>query len=213
MSSGRPFKRANAETREAWLEAAVTALRPRYATHHIPLPDRVRVSVGWPGGRKRKNVIGECWVGEAARDGLVQIFVSPVIDDPVTALAVLCHELVHAAGAHGHRRPFTTYAAAVGLHAPWTATTPGPDLTAALTALTTDLGPFPHAALQPATQERKQTTRMVKCECPGCGYTVRTTLKWLDLGAPICPACQVPMTADGAPADDGPGLTLIAATT
>lgn len=33
-----------------------------------------------------------------------------------------------------------------------------------------------------------QTTRMLKCVCGKCGYTARTTRKWIDLkGAPLCP--------------------------
>jgi hypothetical protein len=29
---------------------------------------------------------------------------------------------------------------------------------------------------------------MIKCACPSCGYTARTTRKWLDAaGAPVCP--------------------------
>jgi hypothetical protein len=36
---------------------------------------------------------------------------------------------------------------------------------------------------------RKQTTRMVKCECATCHYPVRTTRLWIESqGAPHCPA-------------------------
>ena len=42
----------------------------------------------------------------------------------------------------------------------------------------------------------QQSTRMVKVVCAGCGYTARTTRKWLDeAGAPICPCNQEPMEA------------------
>lgn len=34
----------------------------------------------------------------------------------------------------------------------------------------------------------KQGTRLLKCECPECGYNVRVTQKWLDVGNPICPS-------------------------
>ena len=38
------------------------------------------------------------------------------------------------------------------------------------------------------TAPRKQAARMLKCECLGCGYTVRTARKWLETaGAPLCP--------------------------
>ena len=37
-------------------------------------------------------------------------------------------------------------------------------------------------------------TRMVKCQCGDCAYTVRTTRKWLDeLGPPLCPCNSEPM--------------------
>lgn len=37
------------------------------------------------------------------------------------------------------------------------------------------------------TGPKKQSTRMLKVHCPECGYTVRTTQKWLDVGPPLCP--------------------------
>jgi hypothetical protein len=33
----------------------------------------------------------------------------------------------------------------------------------------------------------KPGSRLLKCECPACGYTIRTTQKWLDIGTPTCP--------------------------
>ena len=48
------------------------------------------------------------------------------------------------------------------------------------------------AAPAPTTTEgkprRKQSTRMLKCQCGFCGYVVRTTRTWLDeYGPPLCP--------------------------
>lgn len=37
------------------------------------------------------------------------------------------------------------------------------------------------------TKASKQGTRLLKIECPECGYVVRTTQKWLDVGLPVCP--------------------------
>ena len=36
----------------------------------------------------------------------------------------------------------------------------------------------------------KQGTRMIKLTAACCGYTVRTTRKWLDQGYPLCPHGQ-----------------------
>lgn len=40
-----------------------------------------------------------------------------------------------------------------------------------------------------SNRPKKQTTRMVKCECGECGYIARTSQKWLDeVGPPHCPS-------------------------
>lgn len=33
----------------------------------------------------------------------------------------------------------------------------------------------------------KAGTRLLKCQCPSCEYTVRITQKWIDVGLPTCP--------------------------
>lgn len=35
--------------------------------------------------------------------------------------------------------------------------------------------------------KKKAGSRLIKCACPSCGYTVRTTQKWIEAGLPICP--------------------------
>lgn len=178
-------------TREAWLTAAVKALTPVLTATGAAVPT-VRVSVGFPGGRGRKNaVIGQCWAAEAATDGVAQVFVSPTIVEPVQVLATLLHELIHAVDGNksGHRGAFASIAREVGLTGKMTATTPGEALSARLTTISDGLGMFPHAALRTGVSgaHKPQGTRMLKVECPACGYTVRTTQKWLDIGTPSCP--------------------------
>ena len=68
-----------------------------------------------------------------------------------------------------------------------TATVPGDAFKAMIAPILEKLGEYPHAKLDASTR-KKQTTRLVKCHCVTCGYTVRTTSKWLALGAPHCPA-------------------------
>ncbi len=194
-------------TREEWLTAAVAALAPRFALVGATIP-AVRVSVGWPGGRGRKNsVIGQCWASSASSDNVAQLFISPVLDAAVGTLKtettpgtegvldVLVHELVHAVddNASGHKGEFTKLAKSLGLVGKMTATTAGPELTAALTVIEAELGPYPHAAItagaQGADGPAKQGTRMLKVECTdGSGYVVRMTRKWIDeYGTPSCP--------------------------
>lgn len=179
-------------TREEWLTAAVSALTPLFTEVGRDLP-AVRVSVGWPGGRGKKNaVIGQCWPTGLAADGVAQLFISPVLDEPVKVLATLTHELVHAVDncENGHKAAFGRIARALGLEGKLTATTAGADLTEKLTAVAATLGDYPHAALSTlALAQKKQSTRMLKVECAhGSGYIVRMTRKWLDeVGAPSCP--------------------------
>ena len=69
------------------------------------------------------------------------------------------------------------------------ATTPGDAFLAAVAPILGVAGPLPHARLDTGgetTAPKKQATRMLKCECQACGYTVRTARKWLETaGAPL----------------------------
>ena len=181
-------------TREEWLTAAISALNPMFTGIGAEVPE-VRVSVGWPGGRgKKTGVIGQCWASRAAADEVPQIFISPALDEPTVILATLMHELVHAVDdcMNGHRGPFVRMIRALGLEGKPTATHAGPELQERLKDLATELGEYPHAALVATTGGKKQTTRMLKAECPeGSGYKVRLTRSWIEeYGAPICPHCQ-----------------------
>ncbi len=182
-------------TREQWLNSAVNLMAPMFTREaDVTLPD-VRVSVGWPGGRGRKNTtIGQCWSGRTATDGVAQIFISPVLADPVKVLSTLAHELVHAAVGteHGHKAPFAKVAKSIGLTGKMTATVAGESLVLVLEQYAMMLGEYPHAALNPGDNGvKKQTTRMLKAECPTTGYTVRLTRKWIDeYGYPMCPCCH-----------------------
>lgn len=186
------------ETREAWLEAAVVRLARLFKDINVEIP-KVRVSVGWPskGGMSKKNkVIGQCWVASVATDGVSQLFISPVLDDVVKTLATLVHELIHAWDdcKSGHKGEFARVAKLIGLQGKMTATVvePGTELWDKLSAISKDLGEFPHAALVMEEMEKqrpKQTTRMLKLVVRGCDceYTVRTTQKQIDKGMPSCP--------------------------
>src|SRR5690606_23016796 len=110
-------------TREEWLVAAVEAPRPLFAEVGEEIP-AVRVSVGWPGGRGRKNsVIGQAWAKEAAADGVAQVFISPVLDDASRVLDVLAHEIVHVVDENksGHKGRFARIAKGIGLEGKMTA--------------------------------------------------------------------------------------------
>lgn len=179
--------------REAWFAKAIDLIAPLFLEHGYQLPS-VRVSTGWPSARgtsTSKRVVGQCWKPETSEDGQSQIFISPVLDDTVTVLAVLIHELIHAwdRGENGHRGPFVAAAKDLGLEAPWTATSPGERLTATLAGFVDTLGAYPHSKITPAIERKPQKTYMAKFEAVDCcGYIARTTKKWYEQeGAPLCP--------------------------
>lgn len=184
------------ETREAWLERAVEALRPVLTFSGEP-----RVSVGFPssggiGKRGGSKTIGQCWPQELAADGRTQIFVSPLIGKAEDALAILLHELIHhkVGCKAGHKAPFKREMKHVGLEGKATATVPGAQCSAVLAKLAADLGPYPHSALTAPTKDRKQGTRLLKASCNGCGCVVRVTRQWAGTDgetAPFCGYCGI----------------------
>jgi hypothetical protein len=183
-------------TREQWLGAGVAALRPTFNDVGYSLPEVVHASIGFPsrgGVARRVRVLGQCWSRETSKDGNCQIFISPVLVTPVEVLDTLAHELVHVVtpGAK-HRGKFITVSRAVGLtEGKPTSAAAGAELRIVLEEIAHSLGSLPHPAISPTSLIAKQSTRMVKCECPDCGYTARTSRKWLEIGAPICPACRI----------------------
>jgi hypothetical protein len=190
-----------ASTREEWLRNAVDLLRPTFRAQAAPIPEQLHVSVGFPsvGGRRRNPRIGECWSPRVSADGRAHLFISPVLGDPIEVLSTLVHELVHAAvgteARHGPR--FRRAALALGLRGKMTATVAGPELRARLEMLVRELGAFPHASLLATAQHKVQRTRLLKVECPSCGYTARITAKWIAVGLPTCP-CDTRMRFNNA---------------
>lgn len=189
-------------TREEWLRWIFAQLRPRFEKARYPLPARIHVSVGFPSKRataRRGRVIGQHWAGVTSADGAPHIFVSPVIDSGAEAAGVFAHELVHAALpiGSGHGRKFVRACDAIGLTlGKPTEAMPGAELAAVLARFISER-PYPHSALDVTTLPKAQGTRLLKVECPTCGYIARVTRKWLArAGAPVCPTDGVPFVSE-----------------
>jgi hypothetical protein len=179
-------------TREGYLNAVVAHFTPDFAALGKPLPERLRVTCGWPstGALAKARTIGECWYAPSSADGTVEIFISPYLADPVEVGETLVHELVHAAvgPGFGHKGPFKEFVLKLGMVGPMRSTRPGTELRRRLNVLSRELGPYPHARLNAHAQERKkQGTRLIQCVCPNCGYLARITKKWIKKGLPLCP--------------------------
>lgn len=179
--------------REAWLQKAAAEMRGWLEEIDDVKVPPVWISVGFAGGRSKKSTtVGQCWSTSSSEDGINHVFISPVrgSNQSVEALCTLLHELVHAADncQSGHTKNFIRIARAAGLVPKWTTSTPGDELKERLEGLVERIGPIPHGALigdRGSDTPKTQGTRMLKLEC-SCGYIVRTTQKWIDLGLPTC---------------------------
>lgn len=187
------LKESKFKTREQWLEAAVKEIEKSiFAPKNIEVPT-VRVSVGWPGGRgKKQGVVGQCFASFSSTDKVAQIFVSPAVDKTQSVLATLTHELVHAVDdcKSGHKKDFIKIAREIGFEAAWTSSENRTDaLTEKLVKLAEKLGEFPHAAIRQEERPIPQRTYMLKLVCQHDDeYKLRLTQKMLDeYGAPLCP--------------------------
>lgn len=173
------------KSREAWLIEVASKVRPMIAKRaNIEVPATTLISCGLPSIRalsSKNRTIGQCWVKQG------QVFVSPVIEHPLDVAQVLVHELLHAGlpNGTGHKAPFKRAADAMALGGKPTATIRTEEFDAYMLPVIQKVGSYPHRALV-AEKGSKQTTRLVKLECPDCGYIVRTTAKWIETGLPSC---------------------------
>lgn len=198
------FPETPSVVRHRWIELAVVALRDRFSQADYVVPPTLRVSVGWPkGSHGRGRAIGQCWSLDASSDKHSEIFVSPELgeqESSVKIMGVLAHEMVHATVgvAFGHKKPFKRCAEAVGLIGKMTSTDEGPEFTGFANRFVGEHGSYPAGRLS-LDARKKQSTRLLKCECGDCGYVARITRKWLnDVGAPICPLDRVPLECEEA---------------
>lgn len=188
------------KTREEWFTAAIERhFRPLFEAVGAVIP-KVRVSCGWPskgGISKTKTVWGQCWHGKASEDGSRQIFVNPRTSDPVFALNILGHELVHAALPDGtkHGAPFTRLCDSIGWKSGKAATRlAGPEAEEGLKQLATVLGEYPHSAIGLTTKDTEpKASRQIKLLCPANekhdkDIIIRSARAQLrDFGLPSCP--------------------------
>jgi hypothetical protein len=198
-------------TREEYLNAAVEKLRPLFERNNLIIPPYL-VSCGFT-SKASKKVLGQCFAPECTPDGKSQIFIVPTIQDAVTVLSTLVHELLHAASAdYKHGDKFKAGMKPLGLVGKATATTADEGLLRMLEKISEELGEYPNSTLklkQPSQKEKANAKKSFKLHCAGfrnadksCRlievakageYTVTTSRKMLKLGFPLCPGCSKEM--------------------
>lgn len=186
--------------RHTWLEAAAVWCGEALAKAGHPVPAGARVSFGLSPRAARKT-LGFCFHSTASSEGIREVFIGPHITDPVEMVGVVMHELTHAALPDGeaHGRTFSKVVRELGLVGKPTATTVGPELKEVIETQFLATHPYCAGHIDLGIGFKKQTTRLIKVACPHCGYTARTTRKWIEAaGAPICPIhTDEPMEVEG----------------
>jgi hypothetical protein len=178
-------------TREEWLLKIVgIATRELFQPAGYTVPTNIRVSCGFTSKGSKGVRIGECWSQQSSKDGTFEIFISPKLDDPSRVTDVLVHEVVHAVvGLEAkHGKLFKQCATKIGLEGKMTATVASAELNAKIKRWLERVPAYPHKELGAGltTGPAKQSTRLLKIMCPGCGYVARTTTKWVETGLPTC---------------------------
>lgn len=184
--------------RQMWIEKAVVHFRQHFQECGWTIPNNVRVSIGIPKGMHgSKKAIGQCWPDTVSFDGHYEIFSSPELSKEVDVLETIAHELIHATVgmAAGHKGLFKLCALDVGFVGPMASTPSGPKMTDAIKRIINSIGYYPAGKID-ISQRKKKATYLLKCECPSCGYTVRTTARWLAEGDPICPVDKIGMEVE-----------------
>ncbi len=181
----------NHQTRESWLAAAVALTRPTVETlAGASLPARIRIACGFPSTFTRSGTLAECWADTESADQTYEVLISPTLADPAAVLAQVLGAIAHTAP--GAMSPtsntYTELAANLGLCPvgdSWRQVQGAEDFAQEYDTVLQSLGAYPHAAILTGSK-KTQTTRMLKLTCPLCGYTIRTSGKWIATGLPVC---------------------------
>ena len=65
------------DNRESWLNRVAAGVAPLFKGLDAPLPDRVRVAIGFTSRGAKAKAIGECWDNRLSADGHFEIFIRP----------------------------------------------------------------------------------------------------------------------------------------
>jgi hypothetical protein len=150
------FADAKYGLREEWLVAAVAAIKTAlFDPRELWLPPVIRISTGPCPGK----AIAMCVDEECATDGSCNIFVSPMIDDPLVVIAAVTHELCHACVGNEakHGGVFIKVFREIGFECKATQANviEGSEIHATLCGILIELGPYPHKQLVKKEKQKK----------------------------------------------------------
>lgn len=185
--------------REFWLTEMARMLQPLFKGFTLR---PYKVTCGWPltgAIGQRKRTLGVCFGEGWSTDRFHEIFISPLIADPVEVAGTVCHELAHvAAGIDAKHGPvYKRVARHVGLtRGKATQAMPGLRLTDKIKKLIEVAGPYPHSAMKPVLKAAKPSTS-VSVRCGECGCVAVLSAKWIATSGPPTCGCGGSMSPKG----------------
>ncbi len=174
-------------TRQEWLDRAlavlVSILRPQLPT----LPPTVAARDSWTSTGARGSSLSE--VTRTPDGAHAVLTITPRVADARLAVAIMAHDLIHAATGPRHGAPYRAAQRAAGLEGKPATCVPSPALWERLADVLEELGPLPMSALALAPRALKKGAPRngIILVCPRCGYRARVAAHWYALGAPLCP--------------------------
>lgn len=171
-------------SREAWLLSLAGNLDQKLFAPRSLIVPKLQLSMGLPSKMaltSRRRRIGECWPLKSG-DGVANMFISPLLADPVDVAGTLIHEMVHAVDdcKSGHKGFFRKTAKDIGLEGKMTATTVGAELRRTIEEILHGMEAFPHAALKPGDRKPSKPSRLIHFKCDACGMPIWTTPPWIE---------------------------------
>lgn len=139
--------------REAWLTELAFLIEKEVFCNYTLAP--YRIACGFPskgGAWRHGRRVGECHSLGSSQGNVHEIFISPVLANPLTVAGTVTHEMAHVAAgvAANHGKDFVRVCEHIGLTRGKPAgLMPGPELTEKLSQLLRRLPNYPHQALMP----------------------------------------------------------------
>ena len=198
----------NNMNRETYLNIMIDKALPLFDNagfNMSEIRDRLKVSCSFIKGTRgsANNAIGVHYNTTCSKNGNHEMMIEPSVDNSLTAISVLIHEMVHSIQTHlyhdskgflnvrPHGKEFAKIAKCVGLEGKMTATIPGERLKETINGWIKEVGEYPHSSLN-LSKVKKQTTRNLKVQCSAmhCNNHFRASrLKILSYQTNICIAC------------------------
>jgi hypothetical protein len=178
-----PTKKIYKGTREEWLQLALKEIKPIFAEAGLNTDNFTDTKLSC-GPIRRSQAIGVCHGRNMSDGNNIEVLILQTVANSLMVLDVLCHEAIHAIDGingceHHHNNIFKKMARKLGLIVTEVGkghTILGDDLKIKCLAIIKKLGLYPHDSYATTgTNNKKQSTRMIKFECGKCGIVGRSS--------------------------------------